>query len=397
MNLVKRITHKFYEMKPLLFIRNIMIACFAIYISSIEVYSMKLSEALALKKVRMEAKWTANYNTPLQLKLQNLSPTLIEIEVEAGSHFQCLDDKAQDMLAMKNYTFKLAANKSGEKSLKVHCMEKHDYGPHLDADFEFIGRADEKLVKIAQLTASTDKFSGISQSLVWALAEKDVSFQYSKGDSVAYWPMLKAASEYLKLEPYNDPNYVYVPIPRFTYNSRINISSYIKPNTKLTLKGIDNSGKIVKEYYANKPVAAGFYNVTIGYNDIVMDSTFAITYQLSDEKGTLLFEKHAKNKTMEAAEKIYWLQTGWEMNIQSAIPKASLKLFGPDEKLLLVLYENKNIPVSIRKTPYAFYHTYGKQAKFKVRLYDDVAGKMVQEVIVDGAKSEEQKVLMKKK
>ncbi len=384
-------------MKLSFFFRNTSLNCIVVCLATNLAHGMKLSEALALNKVSMEAKWKSGSTEPLFLKLRNLSATMIEIEVEAGSYFRCLDDQAQDMLAMKNYAFKIAANKTAEKSMSVHCMELHDYGPHQDAEFVYMGKADGKLVTVAQFTASTDKYMGLSQSLVWALAEKKTSFDYSKGDSVAYWPLLKAVSSYIKLVEYNDPSYTYVPIPRITFNSRVNISSYIKPNTKLSLKGIDNTGKVLKEYFANKPVAAGFYNVTIGYNDIVMDSSFAISYQLSDDKGNVLLEKHAKNKTMEPAEKIYWLQTGWEMSIQTAIPKASLKLFGPDEKLLLVLYENKNIPVSIRKTPYAFYHTYGKQAKFKVRLYDDVAGKIVQEIKLDGAKSEEQKVVMKKK
>jgi len=309
-----------------------------------------------------------------------------------------VDDKAQDMLAMKNYTFKLAANKFSEKTLAVHCMEKHDYGPMLNSEFVYMGNANEKLVAVANLTANSDKYLGISQSLVWALAEKQPVYNYSKGDSVAYWPILQAVAPYIKLEKYKEgeyAGYTYVPVPRITYSSRVNMSTYIAPNTKLALVGYDKDGKVLKEYYKNKPVAAGFYSVTIGYNEIVMDSAFSMAYKLTDDKGKTLSEKKAINNTMEPEEKVYWLQTAWEMNIEQPIEKANLKLYGPDGKLLLVLYENRNIPAGIRKTPYGFYHTYGKQSTFKVRL-SDVKGNVVKELELSGLKSEERKVEMRK-
>ena len=172
------------------------------------------------------------------------------------------------------------------------------------------------------------------------------------------------------------------------------MSTYIKPNTKLTLTGTDNDGKVLKEYYKDKPVPAGFYNVTIGFNEIVSDSGFYLSYKLSDEKGNVLIEKKALNNLMEKEEKVYWLQTAWQMNNELLVPKASMKLYGPDNKLLIVLYENKDIPAGIRRTPYGFYHTYGKKSKFKVKLFDG-KGIIVNEIEVDGIGSVERKLEVK--
>ncbi len=179
------------------------------------------------------------------------------------------------------------------------------------------------------------------------------------------------------------------------YSSRVNISTYIALNNKFTLRGYDKDGKILKEYFVNKSIEAGFFNVIIGYNEIVQDSSFSMFYKLTNDKGTVLSEKKAPNNMMEPEEKVYWLQTVWEMNIEQAITKANLKLYGPDNKLLLTLYENRNIAAAIRKTPYGFYHTYGKQSKFKVRLCDE-KGNVVKEVELDGSKSEEKRTLRQK-
>lgn len=357
--------------------------------------AISLHEAIAQKKVKITAKWIAG-TKPLSLVLHNTTVSPLLVDVPAGSHFQCVDDKAQDMLAINAYAYSIQPGRSVEKQLLVRCMEMHDYSPYMDSEFAYLGDAEERLVVLAKMVNTSKKYVPIAQSLVWALANRDPEFSYSKGDSLAYWPLLKALSPYIKLTAYTAPlyeQYVYVPVPRITYSSRVVMTSYIGPSAKLTLVGKDKAGNVLREYYRDKPVGAGFYDVTIGYNDVVSDSNYAVTYSLTDDKGTVLQERTALNHTLDPVQKVYWLQTGWEMNIEQPIAKATLKLYGPDDKHLLTLYENRSLPVAIRKTPYGFYHTYGKKGHFKVRLTDET-GTIIKEVALDAAASEEKKVEM---
>ena len=116
-----------------------------------------------------------------------------------------------------------------------------------------------------------------------------------------------------------------------------------------------------------------------------------MSYILKDDKGNVLIEKKAVNNLMEREEKVYWLQTTRKMNIEAPVYKASMNLYGTDNKLLIVLNGNKNIPAGIKTTPYGFYHKYGKASKFKMKLFDE-KGISINEVELDGITSVERKV-----
>lgn len=360
-------------------------------------YAVTLSEAIVKKMVRVEARWKTHTNTPLDLTLHNLTEKPITVEVQPGTYFRCADDLAQNMLVMKSYQFVIPYFGKTKKGLSVNCMEKHDYGPHDRAEFYFMGNAETPLHTLASQIAKSSKYEYISQSLVWALADKDPEFIYSKGDSVQFWPVLRAASPYIHLVHFQGYSSAYMaPTPRITFSSRVNMTSYVAPNSHLTLVSLDKEGKVVKEFYKNKPVDHGFYSVTIGFNEIVSDSNFSVQYKLTDTRGTVLLSKNAKNNLLEEETKVYWLSTIWEMNIENPVKKANLKLYGPDGALLFVLYENKDLSPAIRRTPFGFYHTYGKNSTFKVKLTDG-QGALVKEIEIDGANSSEPKMKTTKK
>ncbi|MBY0427172.1 MAG: hypothetical protein K2Q22_16175, partial [Cytophagales bacterium] len=178
------------------------------------------------------------------------------------------------------------------------------------------------------------------------------------------------------------------PNPKFVYTTRVNLIYNLDNDQKLTLKKFDAQGKLIREYYKDKVVPTGLYVVTLGHNDMVEDTSQHIVFKLLDEVGQVLMTKTGKNNQLEDKPKVWLLKTTIEYEVKEPIPSASLKLYDPENNLVTVLYQNKNLVAGKRRSPYSFFHGFGKNAKFHVRLTDSKEV-LLQEFGLDATNSSE--------
>lgn len=314
-----------------------------------------------------------------KVQVKNNTKSSIRDTLDAGIIFVCEDNKAQSLMVMDNYAFNLPPYSSTNIVVYANCVIPHNYSPHKDSKFIIDTVKNEKLSGLAKLIAKHRYYTYATQSIVWALINNsDVSCE--KRDSAVAWPVYQYMAKFVKVQVYKpeaDPysqasiNHGPPPKPKFAFASRVNITANIQNTQNFSLICTDTSGKELRSYYKNKTIKNGVYSVTIGFNELVEDTNLVVIFKLLDQQNHIVFSKRVKNNNLDDRPKIWLYKTQFEYDVPKDLKNASLKAYGPDGNLFEVLYEKRVMPKGPRRAPYSFYHFFDKDAKFKIKLFED--------------------------
>ncbi len=347
--------------------------------------NVSLLELVKQKKIKVEAVSKGGFQGEvLTVTLKNLTYQPVEGIMESGNVFQSEDASAQNLIILVAINFRLKPSETQNLLAYTNCIEPNDYAPYLNTKFSLLSSVDPQLVGLAKL-ATSKKLKEQMQGYMWSIVRKQKIYQYTAADSIENWPIFEYLSNFAKVEKYHPP---VPPKPKFVYSTRINFTQNIETSSNYSLLCKDQSGNILREYYKNKTISGGIYSVTVGFNDMVEDTTMKLTYQLLNTENEIVAEKTVKNGFLEAKAKVFLLKTIFQYEVNEPINKASLKLYDPNDKLIHVLYEDKKIPLGIRRSPYSFYHTFGKKSTFKAKLFDE-KNNLIKVIEINGASSEE--------
>lgn len=349
--------------------------------------STNILELVQQKKISVQAISKGGFQgEALTVILKNLTYQTVDGEMTSGNVFQSEDANAQNLIVLNTVSFMLKPSETKEILAYTNCIEPSDYAPYNGSKFILVNNTDTRLIGLAKL-CSNHSLREIMQGYTWSVVRRQKTYTYTKQDSIEYWPIFKYLSTIASVEKFKEP---VPPKPKFLYSTRINITENIESTSNYSLVCKNGNGEILREYYKGKTIPRGMYSVTVGYNDMVEDTTMKLSFQFLNQNEDVLAEKKVKNFTMEEKTKIYLLKTIIEYEILSPITKATLELYDPTNKLIEVLYKAKNLPSGIRKTPYSFYHTFGKNSLFKLKLFDEKRN-LIQTIELNGRTSEEQK------
>jgi hypothetical protein len=326
------------------------------------------------KKISINAEGLGGHSGKvLRIFVKNNGKAPIKDTLNAGLVFICEDGDAQSLMVMEDIPLALGSFSSTYLNVYTNCIVPSNYSPYKGSKFSLDTIIKPELYGLAQVV-SKNKLQSYSQGNVWSLIRKD-NVVFSDLDSVKAWPMFQYLSQYVKTIKYNEPkgtlppNYT-PPRPKYPYSVRVNITANIFKAQKYSLICTDTNGKELQVFYKDKVLANTIYNVTLGFNDLLEDTTLTVIFKMIDEAGNIVYSKKVRNNHMDEKPQFYLYKTQFDYTIPYDIKNASLKMFDPDGNVFNILYENRQVTKGTKQAPLSFYHYFDKNTKFFVYLYD---------------------------
>ncbi len=343
---------------------------------------INLLEAQKLKKVSLQAKGTGGYmGECIALTVKNLTQVKQDIEVSPGLIFTDQDSAAQNLMVVGEYMLALQPGATRTLNVYTMCIELHNYSPHAGDLFVLNSEATGHLSALAEMIAKKKYQNSTAQSAVWALTDKaEVGDIYSSDTAMAGQLATFVSNATGRPRPK-----IIVPKEHYIYSIRMNFTHHFSKTTKVTLACYDSSGNLVKEYYKNRIIPVGMYLAIIGINKVADKGTKFI-FRLTDEKGSIIKERVVTESFTEPRAEKWKYSTSFEYVLEKPVNGARLSLYDEKGNLMEDLYVNRNLPAGGRRQAYTFYHAYGQNAFFYVRLKDP-SGKLLFEQKLEGSKS----------
>lgn len=343
---------------------------------------INLLEAQKFKKISLSAKGNGGHmGECISLTMKNLTQVKQDIEVSPGLIFTDQDSAAQNLMVVNQYLVALMPGTTKTVNVYTMCIELHDYSPNTGDVFVLNREATGHLSALAEMIAKKKYLNSTAQSAVWALTDKsDIGDIYASDTAMAGQLATFISNATGKPRPK-----IIVPKEHYIYSIRMNITHHFPKPTRVTLACYDSAGRIVKEYYKNRIIPTGMYLATFGINKVADKGTKFI-FRLTDEKGNVIKERVVTESVSDGRAEKWKYSTSFEYILDKPVNGATMSLYDDKGNLMEDLYVNRNLPAGGRRQSYSFYHAYGQNITFYVRLKDP-SGKVIVEQKLDGSKS----------
>jgi hypothetical protein len=349
---------------------------------SLKAIPINLLEAQTLKKISLTAKGNGGHmGECISLTMKNLTQIKQDIEVSPGLIFTDQDSAAQNLMVVNQYLVALMPGATKTINVYTMCIELHDYSPHTGDQFVLKKEATGHLSALAEFIATKKYQNSTAQSAVWVLTDKtDIGDVYGSDTSMAG----QLATFVSNATGRPRPKFI-IPKEHYIYSIRMNITHHFSKPTRVTLACYDSAGRVVKEYYKNRMIQTGMYLATFGINKVA-DKGTPFIFRLTDEKGKIIKERAITESVADPRAEKWKYSTAFEYILDKPVNGASMSLYDDKGNLMEDLYVNRNLPAGGRRQAYSFYHAYGQNTNFYVRL-KDASGKVIVEQKLEGSKS----------
>jgi len=132
---------------------------------------------------RMQAELiSSHYGKCIDIKIKNMSDTLLNVVIQCGTMLVSQDSNAQDMLVTKTIYFSLSPKEQKIDRLYAMCGELHKNAPDVLISYKVGEQAPKKLTRLAHVIEATSAQNKAGQYAVWAVT--DHASRYELGDDL---------------------------------------------------------------------------------------------------------------------------------------------------------------------------------------------------------------------
>jgi hypothetical protein len=237
------------------------------------------------------------------------------------------------------------------------------------------------LASLSNLICKKNYMNSSAQAAVWAISDgSSIADIYGEDTS-----MVNELLRFVSKETGVPMPKKIIPKEHYIYAIKINLMYHFSIPTKVTLACYDENGNVVKEYYKNRQIPTGLYLASFGINKVADKGTKYI-YRMTDENGLVLRERIITESIIEAKPEKWQLSVSIEYVLENPASNVTMSLFDEQGNLLETLYSQRSYPAGGRRQSYSFYHAFGKETYFYLRLIDK-SGKIIMERKISAEKS----------
>jgi hypothetical protein len=268
------------RMKNYRFIVIILFSFFAFNINLFAGDTLTLKEALRKKlisvtihgvKKNKKSFLSHNYYGPcLQLEVENLTDSTLNLKLETGTTLNCENESVQNMIVTKELVFSLDGKKSDSFKTYAMCIQEHDDSPDEHSVFHLGELADDKLVKFTKIIEKYNFQDAAGQSAVWVFTDNSdtSSITATNRDET------RKLKKFINKLKYNDSKKIVDPEdfqgePKIVSDKPPTITANMiwemKKSGRASLKVYDTDGKLIETVFEKQMFGKGecSYYVTL--------------------------------------------------------------------------------------------------------------------------------------
>ncbi len=250
--------------------------------------TVPLHQAVEQGLVEVHAKGLGGYRGKcLEIRIKNLEPTALRIEVAPGSMFGSVDEEEQDLMITAPAQVFVQGGRSAVSQLFTMCTQSSNASPGRESRFTFRGLASAGLLALAKRIAEGNYQTSSAQSAVWVIASKESPATVYGEDPEEIRNLAAVISAVEN-----------IPLSHFSFAPRrhqiVSINASIEMLSeqdvqKGKLAMYDRAGRVLRTYFQDKFLEKGFQQFKIGASH-TMDSSERFWLRLT-EGSRVLAEK----------------------------------------------------------------------------------------------------------
>ena len=172
--------------------RLFIIALFAVTTLSARHRCVTFNEALKTGLISAKALSAGGYQGYcMKLQVSNKTPDSLDVQIDAGTLFNSVDNKYQDILMVKEEHLKLKRYETNQLKIKGYCCQSGNYSPFPNCKYDFAKKADSNLVRLAQFLSAHKLEPGAEQNAVWAISNNHPTASILSKDDLAQYELRK--------------------------------------------------------------------------------------------------------------------------------------------------------------------------------------------------------------
>lgn len=232
---------------------------------------IKLNEALLSNKISCTIKGSSestHYYEPIQIEINNLSNTTVNIAIETGDLFIPTDTSLQNIVVTENAPIVLLPKATKKLNIKGMCIERGDASGSKTSIYNFMPSNNDTLKKLSDFIAKNKYYSSAAQFAVWTLINNDdingiISADTTEENNLKQILANLTGKTYtIKQKNSYKTNYYAPPREKvsgmFEYN-------FIEPKD-IQIAMFNKNGILVRELYNQKNVAVGNHKINFAYD-----------------------------------------------------------------------------------------------------------------------------------